>query len=338
MALEFNGNDGEFAISTGSNIGAGSDSSTFDTPLDAVSNLVVTVQDGDSDPRLFEIGDTYDLQWGGSNGYTILNAVVIRSDSVPGDHAGVIVFQGVNEYGDPVELIWTPGYDLEGWYNDNYDYYDVLGFYTYDLEPQYTHSYMCFTANTRIQTSDGFKPAGQLKAGDKIRTKDAGIVAVRWVGQETIVGLGPAAPVVFAPGSIGNSRELRLSQQHRVLIRSPQVNLLFGLNEVLVPAKACVNGDTIRMRPCLSICYVHLLLADHHLLFAEGAECESLFMGDVAQQFVPSGPDALTRDQAPPLAISHKSLVRPVLTIAESQVLMATIQAENTHEKHLSVG
>ncbi len=128
--------------------------------------------------------------------------------------------------------------------------------------------------------------AEDIGTGRLLRTLDAGLQPVAWYGQRRLAGRGAAAPVLFAPGTIGNHAPLRLSQQHRVLLRSPLAELMFGTAEVLVPARALVNGTSIRIAPCARITYVHVLLEAHHILRAEGALCESLLMGDEAMRLL----------------------------------------------------
>ena len=109
MTTTFNGVDNEFAVSTGSNVGTTGNTSTFDNPPQGSKDLVITSLAGDDDPLLFELGDTYDVTWGGQNdGGTILNAVVIRSDPAPdGNGGGVIVLEGTDDQGNLAQVVWT---------------------------------------------------------------------------------------------------------------------------------------------------------------------------------------------------------------------------------------
>jgi len=75
MPLTFYGIDNEFAAATGTNVGTTPNSSTFDNPPYGSSDLVITAHEGDNDPRLFEVGDSYDVTWGGAGGGgSIINA------------------------------------------------------------------------------------------------------------------------------------------------------------------------------------------------------------------------------------------------------------------------
>ena len=310
MPLTIYATDEEFAAATGNNVNITDNTSVFDNPPNAFSDLVITANEGDDDPRSFEIGDTYDLSWNGNGGGgTIEDATVVRSDMAPGG-GGIIVFEGYDEYGELTQIIWTPDFTLEKWYWDNYTPSAEPQFYVEDTDTTYTHEFICFAEDTRIETPLGGIRAGDAWEGDLLQTLDAGPQPAIWVHRRVVRGRGVNAPVLFTPGAIGNHAPLRLSQQHRVLVRSPMAELMFGSAEVLVPAKALANGDTIRIDPCPTVAYVHMLLPAHHLLFAEGALCESLLPGDIAQQR-----SDLPADRAAYLP------ARPVLSYAEAAAL-----------------
>ncbi|MGY3438646.1 MULTISPECIES: Hint domain-containing protein [unclassified Marinovum] len=266
--------------------------STFDEPPHNSIDLEITPQAGDADPNLFELDELYDLTYQSPLGPVIISdARVIRSDSVEFGTGGVVVFEGLTQDGELVHVVWTPQFDLEGWYADTAARGATPRFFTTDQQSSYSHGVVCFASETRIATVAGAVPAGQVRIGQKVVTLDAGLRPITWIGRQRMSGLGKAAPVVFAPGAIGNEHELRLSQQHRVLVRTPLAELMFGASEVLAPAKALVNGRDIRILPCRDISYVHLLLDSHQILRAEGALCESLLLGDVACDLisVPAG-------------------------------------------------
>jgi hypothetical protein len=138
----------------------------------------------------------------------------------------------------------------------------------------------CFVAGTLIFTADGARPVESLVPGDLILTRDSGMRPLRWIGQVTVSGRDRFAPIRFMTGSFGNSRPLRVSPNHRMLVTGWQAELHFGDREVLVPAKALVNGDTICADPCEQVTYVHLLMDRHEVIFAEGTATESLHPGD----------------------------------------------------------
>ena len=312
MSIQIETEDREFVTSTGANASPNSRTTPFDGAPEASTGLVISAQSGDPDPRLFEVGDRYDIRWDGGR---IDDAEVVRSDAV--GEGGIVGFSGLDENGDPALVLWTPDFDLQGWYDS------VRGqasFYTSDRQASYTHSYMCFAAEARIATPYGPMPVGCLRPGHRVMTRDHGPRVLRWVGQKRVEAWGAAAPVLFAPGTIGNHASLRLSQQHRVLISAPQMQLMFDTSEVLVPAKALVGRSGIQIVPAAAVTYVHLMLDAHEIIDAEGAACESLFMGPVSSGVLDGDPFFhLTGEQS---AIRHARSARPLLTYQEARAVL----------------
>lgn len=330
MVKTFEGIDNEFAVATGANVDNGADRSTFDYPPDDSFDLRITSKTGDSDPNRFDLGDTYAVSWGGSGGGGLIDtATVVRSDDGPDGTGGVIVFEGLDENGDMAQVVWSPDVNLDGWYWDNYSQDQLPGFHTTDQNPAYTHSYVCFAADTPIATPHGPCPAGDLGLGDLVCTHDDGPQPVLWVGQRQVCGIGENAPVHFAPDSIGNRQPLRLSQHHRIMVTSPMAELMFGHHEVFVPAKAMLGHPGISLRACAKITYVHFLLPCHSVISAaEGAPCESLFPGGMTEH--------LLYDHWPTLAHLWGNrayrAARPILTYREARCLIG-----NARKRHATV-
>ncbi|MDT8346101.1 MAG: Hint domain-containing protein, partial [Thermohalobaculum sp.] len=72
---------------------------------------------------------------------------------------------------------------------------------------------------------------------------------------------------------------LLVSPQHRILLADWRISLWFGAREALAAAVHLVDGAAVRRVECASLRYVHLLLARHEVLNAEGAAAESLHLG-----------------------------------------------------------
>lgn len=138
---------------------------------------------------------------------------------------------------------------------------------------------ICFKAGTQISTPFGPRRVEDLRPGDPVITRDNGVQPVRWTGRRAVAGTGDFAPIRFAPGAIGNTRPLLVSPQHRMLLRSSNVNLLFNTAEAFVAARHLVNGKSIRQVEKDSIDYVHILFDQHEVIYAEGAESESYHPG-----------------------------------------------------------
>ncbi|WGW03872.1 Hint domain-containing protein [Tropicibacter oceani] len=320
MAFSIYAIDNEFAVATGSNIGTSVGKSRFDNPPNGSKDLVITTHDGDDDPRLFEPGDVYDVSWGGAGGGSIMNAVVMRSDPSPTVSGGVIVFKGTDENGDPAEVVWTPGVDLENWYWTNYNPSAEPQFYTADQNSGYSHEFVCFEKTVRLHTPLGLRRAGSLEVGDKVCTWAGPAATVQWIGRRTVEAMGKSAPVRFSRGAIGNFAPIKLSPQHRVLITSPKAEDKHGSREVLVPAIALVDEAKIRRVPRKQVTYVHILLDRHDILIAAGAPCESLLPGRRVMECLPPEDRAAVRK-----IIGEKGLTpcRPVLSVREAMELIS---------------
>ncbi len=181
----------------------------------------------------------------------------------------------------------------------------------------------CFAAGTRMATPDGPRPVERLRAGELVVTLDGGPRPLRWVGGATVAGIGPFAPVVFAPGALGNVRPLVLSALHRVLIDDWRAQLYFGEDAVLVAARHLVGWPGVVRRMVPRITYVHLLFERHEIVLAEGVRCESLHP-DVLACAAPDGlPEALLGLFPPPErgAVARHQAARRCLTAAEAAVL-----------------
>ena len=142
----------------------------------------------------------------------------------------------------------------------------------------------CFSAGTKIETERGMTPVEQIAVGDLVRTLDHGLQPVRWHGARGVAALDKRAPIRFAPGAIGNTRELLVSPQHKVLVSGWRAELFFGEDEVLVAAAHLVNADTIHRAPRRHVMYHHLMFDMHEVLLAEGIPTESFFPGDYILQ------------------------------------------------------
>lgn len=143
-----------------------------------------------------------------------------------------------------------------------------------DLDPH------CFVAGTLILTDRGNRPVERLECGDLVHTRDHGLQAIRWIGSRTVPGRSKHAPIRFAAEAFGNPRALLVSPQHRMLITGWQAQLYFGEDEVLVPAKHLINGDTVHTAPVDRVTYHHLLFDRHELICSDGLYTESFHPGD----------------------------------------------------------
>ena len=133
-------------------------------------------------------------------------------------------------------------------------------------------------------------------------------------------------PICFEIGAVGNTKPMRLSPQHRVLISGGQAELHFGEPQVLAPAKAFVDGQSVVVdRTVDGVTYFHLLLDDHQLLRSDGAITESLYPGWAG--FKPGQRELRQIFGNQLSAIGAKSLVRPTISAREAEAIVGRIMA-----------
>lgn len=149
----------------------------------------------------------------------------------------------------------------------------------------------CFVAGTRILTPQGPVAVEMLRPGDSVVTRDHGAAVLRWVGQRRLSAIDLARapklyPVRIAAGALGEGvpeRDLWVSPQHRVLLRSAIAQRMFGAPEVLLPAIRLVGQPGIGVvSDVVQVTYVHLLFDRHEIVYSDGAATESLFLGPEA--------------------------------------------------------
>lgn len=150
---------------------------------------------------------------------------------------------------------------------------------------------ICYLAGTLIDTPEGKRPVETLRPGDEVMTLDGPAQPIRWAGQRSVTRAerrrNPKLhPVRITAGSLGNglpARDLIVSRQHRMLMRSAVAERMFGAREVLVPAIKLTAFAGIFIDESLDdVTYVHLLLDNHEVIIAEGAASESLYTGPQA--------------------------------------------------------
>lgn len=137
----------------------------------------------------------------------------------------------------------------------------------------------CFVAGTMVLTPDGERAVESLKPGDLVMTQDDGPQPLRWIGQREVDATGNFAPIEIAPNTFGRHNQLLLSPLHRVMIRDPLAELLFGDGEVLIAARDLVNGRSVKVREGGQVSYVHILFDRHQVVFSEGLPTESFLPG-----------------------------------------------------------
>lgn len=188
----------------------------------------------------------------------------------------------------------------------------------------------CFVRGTLILTDRGEVAVEDLRAGDMILTADNGMQVLRWIGSSKVPARGKTAPVRIKTGAFGAKQDLLVSQQHRIVINGSMAELMFGESEVLVPAKALVNDQTVLIETGGRVEYFHLMFDQHEIIYANGALSESFHPGAIGMRTF----DAATRqeifDLFPELEVDTDAFgptARISVKVKEAGVLNALKQA-----------
>jgi len=138
----------------------------------------------------------------------------------------------------------------------------------------------CFVAGARIATDRGPVAVQSLEPGDRVLTLDHGYQTLRWRGQRSMPSQGVFAAVSIPAGTFGDHGALRVSPQHRLLIRGWQAEIYCGDPEVLVKASHLVRAGLLRQdHSGAAVTYCHLLFDRHEIINSEGLWSESYLPG-----------------------------------------------------------
>ncbi|MBY4895295.1 Hint domain-containing protein [Rhodobacteraceae bacterium N5(2021)] len=183
---------------------------------------------------------------------------------------------------------------------------------------------ICFAQGTLMTTPKGEVAVEDLRVGDLVHTEENGAEPVRWIGHKTFPAKAQFAPIEFAPGAIGNTRALRLSRQHRLLLTGWRAELFFGDEAVWVPAAHFLDWPGVRVVEGGMVTYFHVLLDGHRTLLAEGVEAESLHPGDVALCSLGATAEAELFAMFPEIErLSRRATSRPSLRAIEARAALA---------------
>ncbi|MFN4203227.1 MAG: Hint domain-containing protein [Tabrizicola sp.] len=191
---------------------------------------------------------------------------------------------------------------------------------------------ICYVRGTHILTPAGEVRVEDLRPGDLVVTRDNGPRPIRWIGCSTAPADGKLAPIRIARGALGRGlphRALMVSRQHRMLLRSPVVERMFGSPEVLVPAVKLLGLHGIeQIASGGEVDYFHLLTDRHEIIFAEGAPSETLLTGPGARQAI--GPEGVEE-----IETLFPGLIDEVTTPARKVVRDARVERLiERHAKH----
>jgi len=131
-----------------------------------------------------------------------------------------------------------------------------------------------FAGTTRILTLDGMIPVDCLAPGDRIVTRDCGMVRLVAIVSNVNSSI---RPVILSAGAVGQSRpevDMTLGAGQPLLLRDWRAPALYGQASAMVPAHRLIDGTFIRLGPeQRRLRLFTLIFAAPHVIYAEGVEC-----------------------------------------------------------------
>ncbi|MCP4823675.1 MAG: Hint domain-containing protein [Shimia sp.] len=231
-------------------------------------------------------GEEYDFRFE-------MTGMVPEDDNIPeqfwGQEIAVITIMDYPEPGDTTRMFFFPELnpdeeDMNEFDDDDFDMKKP------DRTPEDIP--VCFLPGTMIATPDGLRAVESLRSGDFVSVVKGKRAKVFWVAKShftyaELLQNAALRPVCIDADSLAPGvpeRDLWVSQQHRIALRGWQVEMLTASDAAFAHAKHLAPQPGIPGREwCDGVDYVHLMFDRHHVVKANGAEAESLFLGDQAQ-------------------------------------------------------
>ena len=137
--------------------------------------------------------------------------------------------------------------------------------------------------STPVPTVEGLVPAGLLKPGQWVLTRDAGPVRLRSLQRMDMPSRGSHAAIVLRAPYFAHDRDLLVSADQLVVVGGLEAEYLFGEDEVLVTAGALVDGrSAFADNRRATTAAVSLDLGGLHLIEAAGCTLMTAHHGPLA--------------------------------------------------------
>ncbi|MDU9006196.1 Hint domain-containing protein [Sedimentitalea todarodis] len=267
---------------------------------DDLSLVDVTNHDQDDDGAIFDDDDpgatsdfiSYDTGSGPTSvsvdSSSLYNAVITLGDGSTSS-IQVIVVQAAN--GDVFLVDFNTELDNLNVQSIELTSHDSSNYAGYSTSRSVENSaVVCFAAGTQITTPEGEVAVEDLRPGMLVTTMDHGAQPILWINRTNHLKPGKQASITLEPGCLGPrtpARRLRVSPQHRILLRSAIVERMCDTAEVLVAAKHLLPLDGITQSlGFLPVQYHHFACARHEVVVANGAEVETFFTGTQAMKTI----------------------------------------------------
>lgn len=126
-------------------------------------------------------------------------------------------------------------------------------------------------AGTTVLTQDGALPVEYLTEGDRVISRDRGLVTVRAISRRMTVC--PAVQVrADAPGGLGAQDDVILPAGQRILLRDWRARAMYGTQQKVVPISALIDGETVRDLGLKRLRLFTLDFDHEHVVYAGGLE------------------------------------------------------------------
>ena len=193
---------------------------------------------------------------------------------------------------------------------------------------------ICFTSGTQIRTEGGSCAVEALRVGNMVQTKDNGMQEILWIGQRRMSGARLHAiphlrPVRLRRDALGGDipdDDLLVSPQHRILISGERAMALFNQAEVLVTAQDLLNDHSVYVDHTVrEVTYVHLLFAQHQIIWANGVQSESYHPANTTLKTVDASQRGSLLELFPDIKrdpYSYGGFARRNLSKSEAAILM----------------
>ncbi|PCJ09380.1 MAG: hypothetical protein COB16_04200 [Rhodobacteraceae bacterium] len=125
--------------------------------------------------------------------------------------------------------------------------------------------------DTVVLTRNGEVAVQDIRPGEHVITRGAGLVQVLAIGQHRVL----SRAISIAAGSLGDTRpdsDMVVPADQQILIRDWRAQALFGCDQTLAPASALVDGEFIRDLGLQVLELYSLQLDDDHVIYAGGLE------------------------------------------------------------------
>ena len=135
---------------------------------------------------------------------------------------------------------------------------------------------------TPVATPDGYRPVGDLRRGEIVLTRSGRQVPVLHSVRRRAPAKGSFQPIRLHAPYFGLRKDVIVAPSQRLVISGSEVEYMFGVEAVLVPAGHLVHGRAATREPAGPVTeYCQIVLPGHEALDAAGGHLESLYVGRI---------------------------------------------------------